>query len=167
MIDNIEKKAASLKWQFGRFIDSLVVKLRFACVRVADWLDPGHLRHPEEDRMYTYLVSPETTKEAYAGGERGSAFVNVNTPFQVIDIVMGCKPKTFEITSLLIGDVNMMLSGGSISADYFAATQQNRFVRFTTCKVGQHILIQFVNKTKSKTAEALDITFKVRSTERV
>jgi len=84
----------------------------------------------------------------------------------VIDIVMICKPRTFNITSLLVGDTNMMLSGGMISADYFAPAQQNRFVRFTTMKVGQQLRIGFVNATKSKVAETIDITLKVRSYER-
>lgn len=117
--------------------------------------------------MFTYLVGVPTNAASYIGGALGTATTTCNTPYQIIDIVMlESLAGVFNITSLLLGDTNMMLSGGAIQATYFAAAQQNRFVRFTTLQRGQTTLITFVNATALTTPRTLNITLKVRSYRR-
>ena len=118
--------------------------------------------------MFTYLVGIPTNAALYAGGALGTAVTTCNTPYQIIDIVMlESTAGVFNITSLLLGDTNMMLSGGAIAATYFGAAQQNRFVRFTTLQRGQTTLITFVAGGGLTTLTyTLGVTLKVRSYRR-
>ena len=150
------KEGAQRSWSRGvTFVDDVRR-------HVARLVDPDN----QSPALFTYLVALPTPQEKYGPGGRGVAQVYCNTPYQIIDVVVACKPATFNLTGFYVGDANMFLGCGAISADSFAPTVQNRFVRFTTLQRGQTVQVPFENIASEGEPEHISIYVKVRSERR-
>jgi len=115
---------------------------------------------------FTYFVSLPTPAEGYATGAQGVASATVNTPYEVVDVVVVCKAGTFVLTSFFIGDQNQFLGSGSVPADCFAPAVQNRGFRSKRAERGHVIQVGFLNQSTSEQPERIIICLKVRSYQR-
>lgn len=117
--------------------------------------------------MFTYFVGLTNVVAAgYTGGAAGLGLAVVNTPYQVIDLVIIAAAATFNVTSFFVGDTNMLLGAAAIPADLFFPAVQNRFVRFTTAQRGQQIQVGFLNITALTPPAIITLALKVRSYRR-
>jgi hypothetical protein len=115
---------------------------------------------------FTYFVSLPSPKEGYISGEQGIASATVNTPYEVVDVVVVCKAGTFVLTSFFIGDQNQFLGSGSVPADLFGPAVQDRGFRSKRAERGHVIQVAFLNQSTSEQPEKIFICLKVRSYRR-
>jgi hypothetical protein len=127
----------------------------YAAIRrkIDEILNPG---------MFTYFIGMPVAE--VDPGKPSVVSIVANEPFQIIDVVMIGPRATFDLLTFHVGDANMLLGTGGVPADMFFPEVQNRFVRFTTVKMGQTIAVQVRNTSKKKAT--LITAIKVRAYRR-
>lgn len=97
---------------------------------------------------FVYMGGFKTDREAYAGGERGTATWEGKLPCELIDLVLCAPAAQFDVVGFYNGDESLLAGAGAVPADVFFPTVWSRYIRTHKLDPKKPITIQFVNREK-------------------